>query len=145
MQLVTAGEESNSRAQAQELPRTAVTEPPASHHADPGLKTYVFRVGPFSIGGYQTFRHNDVVQPPPVAGNIVGMDVRVVDTNGDEIPQSQLMLHHDVFTNGGPDNTRRDGACPNNAVKERFYGTSEELRPLTLPRGYGYPSSPQDH
>ena len=121
-----------------------VTSPPASHHADPDLHTYVFRVGPFSIGGYQTFRHKDVVQPPPVAGSIVGMDVRVVDPNGAEIPQSQLMLHHSVFTNGGPDNTRKDGACPNNRVKERFYGSSEELRPLTLPRGYGYPTSPQD-
>ena len=104
----------------------------------------MFRVGPFSIGGYQTFRHKDVVKPPPVAGSIVGMDVRVVDPNGAEIPQSQLMLHHSVFTNGGPDNTRKDGACPNNRVKERFYGSSEELRPLTLPRGYGYPTSPQD-
>jgi plastocyanin len=54
------------------------------------------------------------------------------------------MLHHNVFTNGGPRNTRRDGACPDNAVRERFYGTSEELRPLTLPAGYGYPSSPRD-
>ncbi|HKP20519.1 MAG TPA: hypothetical protein VJT68_03320 [Thermoleophilaceae bacterium] len=142
--LVTAGGDERSRAVAEALPKTDVTAPPASHHADPGLKTYVFRVGPFSIGGYQTFRHNDVVQPPPVAGSIVGMDVRVVDPDGAEIPQSQLMLHHNVFTNGGPDNTRRDGACPDNAVRERFYGTSEELRPLTLPRGYGYPTSPRD-
>jgi plastocyanin len=143
--LVRAGDESSTRAQAQELPETDVTSPPASHHAGPGLETYVFRVGPFSIGGYQTFRHSDVVQPPPVPGSIVGMDVRLVDPDGAEIPQSQLMLHHNVFTNGGADNTRRDGACPNNAVRERFYGTSEELRPLTLPRGYGYPTSPQDH
>jgi plastocyanin len=143
--LVTAGGDSRSRAAAEQLPETAVTSPPAGHHADPSLKTYVFRVGPFSIGGYQTFRHNDIVKPPPVAGSIVGMDVRVVDTRGDEIPQSQLMLHHDVFTNGGPDNGRHDGACPHNAVTERFYGTSEELRPLTLPRGYGYPTDPQDH
>jgi plastocyanin len=142
--LVTAGDESGSRASAGPLPKMDVTSPPAGHHADPGLRTYVYRVGPFSIGGYQTFRHNDVVQPPPQAGSIVGMDVRVVDPNGDEIPQAQLMLHHNVFTNGGPDNTRKDGACPDNAVKERFYGTSEELRPLTLPRGYGYPTSPRD-
>jgi hypothetical protein len=141
--LVTAGDDERSSAAAQ-LPATAVTEPPASHHADPGLKTYVFRVGPFSIGGYQTFRHNDIVKPPPVKGSIVGMDVRVVDTAGDEIPQSQLMLHHNVFTNGGPDNRRDDGACPHRSVTERFYGTSEELRPLTLPRGYGYPTDPQD-
>ncbi|HEX6584739.1 MAG TPA: hypothetical protein VF056_14160 [Thermoleophilaceae bacterium] len=48
------------------------------------------------------------------------------------------MLHHNVFTTGGPDNTRKNGACPNNAVRERLYGTGEELRPLTVPRGYGY-------
>src|SRR5215207_5499305 len=142
--LVTAGDDERSSAAAQ-LPETAVTSPPPSHHADPALKTYVFRVGPFSIGGYQTFRHNDIVRPPPVAGSIVGMDVRVVDTAGDEIPQPQLMLHHNVFTNGGPDNKRDDGACPQRSVSERFYGTSEELRPLTLPRGYGYPTDPQDH
>ena len=77
-------------------------------------------------------------------GSIVGMDVRVVDTSGDEIPQSQLMLHHNVFTNGGPDNKRNDGACPHRSVTERFYGSSEGLRPLTLPSGYGYPTDPQD-
>jgi hypothetical protein len=141
--LVTAGDDERSSAAAQ-LPATDVTSPPAGHHADPALKTYVFRVGPFSIGGYQTFRHNDIVKPPPVQGSIVGMDVRVVDTAGDEIPQSQLMLHHNVFTNGGPDNQRDDGACPHRSVTERFYGSSEELRPLTLPRGYGYPTDPQD-
>src|SRR5687768_15586455 len=88
-----------------QLPLQEVTSPPPEHHADPSLKTYVFRVGPFSIGGYQTFRHNDIVKPPPVAGSIVGMDARIVDPSGDEIPQAQLMLHHNVFTNGGPDNT----------------------------------------
>lgn len=142
--LATAGDDERSSAAAQ-LPETAVTSPPPNHHADPSLKTYVFRVGPFSVGPYQTFRHNDIVKPPPVAGSIVGMDVRVVDTAGDEIPQSQLMLHHNVFTNGGPDNRRDDGACPQRSVTERFYGTSEELRALTLPRGYGYPTDPRDH
>ena len=74
------------------------------------------------------------------------MDVRIVDTSGVEIPQAQLMLHHDVFTNGGPDNTRaRTAPARSNAVRERFYGTSEELRPLTLPRGYGYPTAPADN
>jgi plastocyanin len=142
--LVTAGDDERSSASAQ-LPATAITSPPPSHHADPSLKTYVFRVGPFSIGPYQTYRHNDIVKPPPVPGSIVGMDVRVVDTTGDEIPQSQLMLHHNVFTNGGPDNRRKDGACPDRAVTERFYGSSEELRPLSLPKGYGYPTNPSDH
>ena len=142
--LVSAGDGPRSSAAAQ-LPATAVTEPPAEHRADPSLKTYVFRVGPFSIGGYQAFRRNEAVKPPPVPGSIVGMDVRVVDPEGSEIPQSQLMLHHNVFTNGGPDNKRRDGACPRRSVTQRFYGTSEELRPLTLPRGYGYPTAPADN
>jgi hypothetical protein len=121
------------------------TPPPPEHRADPALTTYVFRVGPFSIGGYQTLRRTDLVTPPPVVGSIVGMDVRIVDATGVEVPQSQLMLHHDVFTNGGADNLRTDGACPQRAVRERFYGSSEELRPLTLPRGYGYPTTPADH
>jgi hypothetical protein len=34
---------------------------------------------------------------------------------------------------------------PDNVVRERLYGTGEELRPLTLPRGYGYPPSPTDN
>ncbi|HYN52917.1 MAG TPA: hypothetical protein VES62_18500, partial [Thermoleophilaceae bacterium] len=120
------------------------TPPPPEHRADPSLTTYVFRVGPFDIGGYQTVRRNDIVTPPPVAGSIVGMDVRMVDVSGVEVPQSELMMHHNVFTNGGPDDTRKDGACPHRDVRERFYGTSEELRALTLPRGYGYPTAPQD-
>jgi hypothetical protein len=120
------------------------TPPPPEHRADPSLTTYVFRVGPFSIGAYQTLRRTDLVTPPPVAGSIVAMDARIVDTAGVEVPQSQLMLHHNVFTNGGVDDSRTDGACPRRAVRERFYGTSEELRPLTLPRGYGYPTAPAD-
>jgi hypothetical protein len=127
-----------------QLPLAVTSAPPPSHRADPALTTYVYRVGPFSIDGYQTLRRSDFVTPPPVAGSIVGMDVRVVDPTGVEIPQSQLMLHHSVFTNGGPDDQRTDGACPQRAVRERFYGSSEELRPLTLPRGYGYPTSPAD-
>ena len=50
--LVTAGDDERSSAAAQ-LRATDVTSPPANHHADPDLKSYVFRVGPFSIGGYQ--------------------------------------------------------------------------------------------
>ena len=129
---------------AAQLPAQVTTPPPPEHRADPALTTHVFRVGPFNIGGYQTFRHTDVVTPPPVPGSIVGMDARLVDPTGLEIPQAELMLHHNVFTNGGPDDSRTDGACPHRDVRERFYGTSEELRPLTLPRGYGYPTNPAD-
>ncbi len=121
-----------------------VTAPPPEHRADPALRTYVYRVGPVRIGAYETFRRSYAVKPPPVQGSIVGMDTRVVDRRGRPVPQNVLMLHHIVFTNGGPDGRRRDGACPERQVAERFYGTSEELRPLTLPRGYGYPSASRD-
>ena len=72
------------------------------------------------------------------------MDARLVDARGQVIPQHVAMLHHLVFTNGGPDGSRGDRACPLSTSRERFFGTSEELRPLTLPRGYGYPTSPAD-
>jgi plastocyanin len=121
------------------------TSPPPEHHADPGLRTYVFRFGPRVVGPYQTIRRADVAMPPPEAGQIVGMDARTVDENGVPIPQNEVMLHHIVFMNGGPDGMRRDGACPERAsANERFYGTSEELRAMTFPRGYGYPTAPAD-
>ena len=68
---------------AQAAAQVTTTPPPPEHRADPSLTTYVFRVGPFSIGGYETLRRTDVVSPPPVAGSIVGMDVRIVDPSGD--------------------------------------------------------------
>ena len=123
----------------------AETSPPQEHRADPGLRTYVFRFGPHIVGPYQTIRRSDLALPPPEAGQIVGMDARTVDENGVPIPQNEVMLHHIVFMNGGPDGKRRDGACPErSSANERFYGTSEELRALTLPRGYGYPTAPAD-
>ena len=121
-----------------------VTAPPAGHLADPGLKTYVFRFGPHKIGPYQVAKRTDVVSPPPIDGAIVGMDSRLVSRKGAEIPQYKVMLHHIVYTNGGPDGRRRDAACPQRPIFERFYGTSEELRPLTLPPGYGYEYTRRD-
>src|SRR5204862_98386 len=82
---------------------------------------------------YETFMKSFPVKPPPVAGAIVGMDVRLVDESGAVLPQWVTMLHHVVFTNGGPDDQRGDPECPGHATRERFFGTSEELRPLTLP------------
>ena len=133
----------------------AVTSPPAEHLADPGLKTYVFRFGPYSIGPYQVAKGTDRVSPPPVDGAIVGMDTRLVTRNGADVPQSKVMLHHIVYTDGGPARPkagderreagqRRDSACPQRPVFQRFFGTSEELRALTLPRGYGYEITARD-
>src|SRR5262245_10442161 len=124
--------------------QTTLNPPPPEHRADPSLTTYVQRSGPFTIGAYQTFIKAPKVQPPPAAGAIVGMDVHLVDANGAVIPQYVTMLHHVVFTNGGPDDLKRDPQCPLKTTRERFYGTSEELRALTLPAGYGYPTAPND-
>src|SRR3954454_15688475 len=77
--------------------------PPAEHRADPSLTTYVERSGPFEIGPYDTLIKTASAQAPPAAGAIVGMDVRLVDDTGAVIPQWITMLHHVVFTNGGPD------------------------------------------
>jgi plastocyanin len=123
---------------------TAHAAPPPEHRADPSLTTYVQRAGPFTVGSYGMFEDAVKVTPPPADGAIVGMDARLVDARGNVIPQHVAMLHHLVFTNGGPDNGRSDRACPFSASRERFYGTSEELRPLSLPRGYGYPTSAAD-
>src|SRR4051794_20226920 len=121
-----------------------VTPPPPEHRADASLTTYVERSGPFTIGAYDTLIKTIDAKAPPVPGAIVGMDVRLVDETGAVIPQWITMLHHIVFTNGGTDDQRRDPSCPRNPTRERFFGTSEETRPLTLPAGYGYPTDPKD-
>src|SRR3954468_17684121 len=120
------------------------TPPPPEHHADSSLTTYVERSGPFPIGAYDTLVTTVDVKTPPVAGAVVGMDVRLVDEQGNVLPQWITMLHHVVFTNGGPDDAREDAECPGKSTRERFFGTSEELRALTLPAGYGYPLDPAD-
>src|SRR3954465_2715591 len=76
-----------------------VTPPPPEHLADPSLTTYVELSKTFEIGAYSTLIKTIDVKPPPVAGAIVGMDVRLVDDQGNVIPQWITMLHHVVFTN----------------------------------------------
>jgi plastocyanin len=121
-----------------------VSPPPPEHRADPALTTYVQRLGPYTIGAYETLRKAATAVAPELPGSIVGMDARLVDAGGAVIGQQIAMLHHLVFTNGGPDDSRHDPACPLKTTRERFWGTSEELRPLTLPPGYGYPTGPAD-
>src|SRR5690242_14450000 len=70
-----------------------VTPPPPEHLADPSLTTYVERSGPFTIGAYDTLIKTVGVKTPPVAGAVVGMDVRLVDEQGNVIPQWIAMLH----------------------------------------------------
>jgi hypothetical protein len=48
-------------------------------------------------------RQNDIAKPPPVAGSIVAMDARIVDYERRRGAAVAGMLHHNVFTNRGPD------------------------------------------
>src|ERR1700750_259020 len=89
-----------------------LSPPPPEHLADPSLTTYVERAGPFTIGAYDTLIKSFDVKTPPVTCAVVGMDVRLVDAEGNVIPQWITMLHHVVFTNGGADDRRRDPECP---------------------------------
>jgi plastocyanin len=99
------------------------------------VRSMTFKYGPMYIGPYQALRSSTYVPTPKLDGFVTEMDAHVIDAKtGEEIPQYQVMLHHVAFT----DEARRDGSCPRNDIGERFYGTSEELRRMTLPAGYGY-------
>src|SRR3954470_15275613 len=91
---------------------TTFTPPPPEHRADPSLTTYVKRLGPYTIGSYETLLKSADAKPPAGPGPIVAMDARLVDKAGNVIPQQITMLHHLVFTNGGADGKRGDAMCP---------------------------------
>ncbi|HEX8855113.1 MAG TPA: hypothetical protein VF752_05880 [Thermoleophilaceae bacterium] len=103
--------------------------------ASADVKSVTMKYGPIDIGPYQALRSSTYVPTPELDGFVTEMDAHVIDAEtGQEIPQYQVMLHHVAFT----DEARRDGSCPRKNIGERFYGTSEELRRMTLPAGYGY-------
>ena len=112
----------------------AVAAPAAARIRDVTLKW-----GPVTIPRYDGMRGGTPVPAPRMDGSIVEMDAFIVDRGGRVVPQAQVMLHHLVFKDlGSPGHPRRDGACPSSQGDQRFYGESEELRAMTLPRGYGY-------
>jgi plastocyanin len=108
------------------------------------IEEVTFRYGPIAIGRYDGRAGGTPVRAPRIDGSIVRMDAVVVDRDGKAIPQNVVMLHHLVFKNlGYPGHVKYDGACPGKAPQtrtgnQRFYGESEELRALTMPKGYGY-------
>lgn len=104
-----------------------------------------FRAGPFVVGHYDGARGGLDVRAPRMDGSIVELDANVVDEHGDVIPQNVVMLHHLVLKDQGSAHSfRPDGACPTSTSDQRFFGVSEELRALTLPKGYGYPIERDD-
>src|SRR4051812_28565850 len=95
-----------------------VSPPPPEHRADPSLTTYVERLGPFTIGSYETLQKAAHAKAPPVPGAIVAMDARLVDKTGAVLPQQVTMLPPLVFTNGGLNDRRGDPACPLKTTRE---------------------------
>ena len=110
------------------------------------LTTYVERLGPFTIGPYETLQKAVDGQAPAGRRARSSRWTRGSSTRaGKVIPQhdhdaAPPRLHQRRARTTGA----RDPCCPLKTTRERFWGTSEELRPLTLPPGYGYPTDPAD-
>jgi plastocyanin len=113
--------------------------------ASAAVRTLTYRFGPIDVGPYQAVKRSNHVMAPALTGAVTAMSARVVDAGGRVIPQSQVMLHHLVFFDRGrPGAPRHDNTCGTHRTPQRFFGTSEELRDLTLPPGYGYPVDRRD-
>ena len=113
--------------------------------ADAKVVKRTFKYGPIVAGPYDGVRGGNPVRAPRMDGSIVEMDANLVDKHGHVIPQNVVMLHHLVMKDlGHSSNVKRDAACPTASGDQRFYGVSEELRAMTLPKGYGYQIDRED-
>jgi hypothetical protein len=114
-----------------------------------GVQSLVFESAPIQVDRYAVARDVQLVQSPAEDGYVVGMKADVVDLNGNVVPDSDVMLHHVVFTKlGAPDSTCSsvigyDGKS-SPAITQRFYAEGEEHFSLQLPDGYGYPNLATD-
>ena len=119
-----------------------------------------YRYGPISLSPFEVDQNTILgnVPKPNVDGFITGMDVDVVDRDGNKVSPSHVMLHHVVFLNLGQPGKlgqHRDWTCNvftslNSSLKvpalaDRFYASGEERNKLTLPDGYGYPVKADDN
>ena len=108
------------------------------------LVTKTMRWGPIRAGNYEVVSDTVRTPAPRLAGSIVEMHARMVDSAGRPMSPQRLMLHHVVFLNlGARTGDRHDGSCPE-LPRERFYGNGEEDEALQLPPGYGYPVGARD-
>jgi plastocyanin len=120
--------------------------PPAGRAA---VETLTFRSAPITIQPYFTAQGSQAVASPRVDGYVVGFSASVVDTDGRELGNAEVMLHHVVFANV----LRRDAMCSSFAgfegqtlpyAPERFFAAGEEHYELSLPGGYGYANGGKD-
>ena len=123
------------------------------------VKKYRCRLGPVRVGPFQVLTKELIfgIPKPALDGFVTDMSVDVVDTNGQPMPISRLMLHHIVFGNlGASIGSKTDPTCSDRgfltwdtkaflpAAAERFYAAGEERAKMKLPPGYGYPIASQD-
>lgn len=113
------------------------------------VETQTFTLGPVTVDGYEVLQGHLLGQTPNLDGHIVGMEVDVVDAEGEPIPIQRLMLHHIAFTNLA----RADKTCDQFTdwdgqstfrLPQRFYGAGEERAKLLMPPGYGYETRASD-
>ncbi len=114
-----------------------------------GEQVLTFRSAPIAIKPYFTAEGIQRVESPHVDGYVVGMKATVVDAQGRELGDQDVMLHHVVFASA----LHRDLLCSTytgftggrlSYAPERFFGVGEERYELSLPAGYGYPNASGD-
>ena len=116
-------------------------------------QTFTCQLGPVVVAPYQVLTRELLFNPPKpmVDGHITDMSVDLTDKDGTKVPISRLMLHHIVFSKIGPRDptcgnafTGWDSRTPIPNLAERFYAAGEERAKMSLPPGYGYPTSKDD-
>ena len=106
--------------------------------AQASTTTHTWRVGPIDMRGYATEQALEDTRAPRMFGYLTAMHARIVDAEGNPVPQERVMLHHVFFVNHGRfAGDRRAGDC-RARNGETFYGTGEEDQAIELPAGYGY-------
>lgn len=116
----------------------------AAAPADARTRTLTYRIGPLTMGAYQTSYKSDSIRTPGIKGSISFMNAKLVDGKGRFVPQEQVMIHHVVFVNDGRFDGDRSQEYCGKGFKERFYGTGEEDQSMMLPPGYGYRVNKKD-
>jgi len=107
--------------------------------AEARTQTFDMQTRPFTLSGFQTIFPKIAVPTPERAGYVTQMDAWLVDARGRKVTIRDVMLHHIVFINAGrPGGAPKRSSCAGRS-SEPFWGTGEEMQPLMLPPGYGYP------
>ena len=132
---------------------SAEAAPCTSTPLSPTETNYTCNIPTGTIGGYEVRQWVNGAPTPQGNGHITHMETDVIDADtGQPVPISRLMLHHIVFLNLN----RQDSTCSSyagfdghndfgNFAPQRFYAAGEERMKLSMPAGYGYPTSSTDN